>query len=320
MELTKRRKPKPEESSTERLEEEEKDNVDDKEYFNLAELSKNKNQSNEDKEIQDDFYNFNKKGTQHFSEISSTIHFTALNSKDLAISKYKFVSGGLNLQYSKSISIVNVLDELNKNPGGNFINDGVLQKNLNLSILDNTKLIMPKSNRNNSQTNYNININSYVIANRTHSNQILTVDLHSKDNNDALIHSESISTQNDFIVENIFNNVEKIGEPIDIRSKEGLVKQTAYINYSYTPVFNPKEINTYKDVKRENQVMYPEELDGVKIEWKRYNYNIISKLQNVTQGSANNCSLIAAIVSILNYDKMFNKAVFNSIFYPYKVK
>jgi hypothetical protein len=113
MELTKRRKPKVEDSSTERLDDEEKDDViDDKEYFNLAEMSKNK-YSNDgiDKEIIDDFNNFHKK--QHMSEISSTIHFTALNSKDFAISKYKMLSGGLNIHYSKSISIANVLDELN---------------------------------------------------------------------------------------------------------------------------------------------------------------------------------------------------------------
>jgi hypothetical protein len=135
MELTKRRKPKADDSSTERLEDEEKDIINDKEFFRITEISKNKNPTNEDifsKEIYEDFYNFTKKHHQHFSEINSTIHFTGLNSKDLAISKYKMMSGGVNLQNSKSISIVNVLDELNNNNNNKYLLNNV--NNINTII------------------------------------------------------------------------------------------------------------------------------------------------------------------------------------------
>jgi hypothetical protein len=324
MELTKRRKPKVDDSSTERLDDEEKDDViDDKEYFNLAELSKNK-QSNEEinKEIIDDFYNFNKR-PQHFSEISSTIHFTALNSKDLAISKYKMVSGGLNLHYSKSISIVNVLDELNNDKTAKPATG--LNKNMtNVSLLEDAK-IMPKSQRNNatfnnhSQTQLNnVNINSYF--NRTQSIQLNTVDFNSNDNNDALIHSESLSTQNDFVIENIYHNVEKLttDKLITPVNSEFLIKQTSYINGLYTPALLGQD-----DLKGSSSVItaYPEEFDGLKIEWKRGIYSRPPKFpdgKSISQGIANNCSLIAAVLSILNYDRLFSKTKLYNIFYPYK--
>jgi hypothetical protein len=134
-ELTKRRKPKPMEKLNE-----------DKNTFNEAEgdiknclnemnrevidiegrkdkiLNINLNTSNEtlgidnsNNEINQDFLNMNKKFNRGFSEISSTIHFTALNSKDLASSKLKFQQQLHNGNSVKSQSIVNVLDELNNN-------------------------------------------------------------------------------------------------------------------------------------------------------------------------------------------------------------
>ena len=90
-------------------------NQDDKniECYNLAEHSRNKLLSIDlHNEIMDDFNNINKKNIFHgFSEIPSTLHFTALNSKDLITSKKNFYAN--NQHISKSISMLNVLDELN---------------------------------------------------------------------------------------------------------------------------------------------------------------------------------------------------------------
>jgi hypothetical protein len=66
--------------------------------------------SNSFREINEDFLNINKKINRGFDDISSTIHFTVLNSKDLASSKMKF---NYNNHHCHSQSIVNVLDELN---------------------------------------------------------------------------------------------------------------------------------------------------------------------------------------------------------------
>jgi hypothetical protein len=198
-----------------------------------------------------------------------------------------------------------------------------------MSILENTK-IMPKTQRtnltNHSQTQIynNLNINSYVIANRTHSNQMQTVDLYSKDNNDAIIHSDSMTTQNEFSQENVFYNVDKltIDKLAILTNSESLVKSTGYLNCLYTPIFNAKEVNSYKEYKK-NETIYPEEVDNLKIEWKRLSVNKTIKLPNfkhISQGSANNCSVIAAIIAILNYDEKFEKKTLSNIFYPYKVK
>lgn len=100
-------------------------------------LNINLNTSNEtlgiDNEINQDFLNMNKKFNRGFSDISSTIHFTALNSKDLASSKLKFHHQLHNGNSVKSQSIVNVLDELNNNYFNHFTSK---QKDSNSNLVN----------------------------------------------------------------------------------------------------------------------------------------------------------------------------------------
>jgi hypothetical protein len=88
---------------------------------------------NSNNEINQDFLNMNKKFNRGFSEISSTIHFTALNSKDLASSKLKFHHQLHNGNSVKSQSIVNVLDELNNNYFNHFT---AKQKDSNTNLVN----------------------------------------------------------------------------------------------------------------------------------------------------------------------------------------
>ncbi len=117
--MTKRRKQKLDDNSTQRIDDEEERNLVNQEenninFYNIAELSRNKLISFDlQKEILDDFKNIQRRNIfPCFSEISSTLHFTALNSRDIITSKKNYLN---NHHISKSISLVNVLDELNNN-------------------------------------------------------------------------------------------------------------------------------------------------------------------------------------------------------------
>jgi hypothetical protein len=179
---------------------------------------------------------------------------------------------------------------------------------INISLTDNTRLVKQSSTHN------NVNINSYVIANRTHSNQIGTNDLTSKDNNDALIHSELINTNNmEFVHDNIFSGVEKMTITSTAKKNESPGKYNNMVNDIMLSENNDKF--TYSRRK------YNEEIDDFKVEWKSLSkpkfYD--KSIRNINQGIINNCSLIASIISIVNYDLKFSRNTFNSIIYPRKV-
>jgi hypothetical protein len=77
-------------------------------------------------EIMYDFQNMNKKGNTF--DISSTIHFTVLNSKDLASSKINKLEKNVLNNISKSQSIFCVLDELDLNNREIKINENYNRK------------------------------------------------------------------------------------------------------------------------------------------------------------------------------------------------
>lgn len=92
---------------------------------------------NSNNEINQDFLNINKRNNRGFSDISSTIHFTALNSKDLVSSKFNKLHqhNYHNGNSIKSQSIVNVLDELNNNNANIFRKESANNlHNLNCNI------------------------------------------------------------------------------------------------------------------------------------------------------------------------------------------
>jgi hypothetical protein len=95
--------------------------------------------TNSFREINEDFLNINKKINRGFDDISSTIHFTVLNSKDLASSKMKF---HYNNHHCHSQSIVNVLDELNNHNKESHFNNC---DSIPFKIMPNRKII-EKSN------------------------------------------------------------------------------------------------------------------------------------------------------------------------------
>jgi len=99
-------------------------------------------------EICHDFININKQNNKGFSEFSSTIHFTALNSKDLVSSKFhKIEKNILNNNTHKSQSIFNVLEELNNINNNKFENNKFLiKKEPKTKIEDGTKKIFISNN------------------------------------------------------------------------------------------------------------------------------------------------------------------------------
>lgn len=104
-------------------------------------------------EICHDFKNINKQGNNRgFSEISSTIHFTVLNSRDLVSSKFNKIDRNLlNNNYNnnnmshKSQSIFNVLDELN-NMNKIETNKFIIKNDLHNKVENNTKKIFISNN------------------------------------------------------------------------------------------------------------------------------------------------------------------------------
>jgi hypothetical protein len=98
-------------------------------------------------EICHDFKNINKQNNKCFSEFSSTIHFTALNSKDLVSSKlHKIEKNILNNNSHKSQSIFNVLEELN-NINNKIENNKFIIKNDGKTKIENsTKKILISNN------------------------------------------------------------------------------------------------------------------------------------------------------------------------------
>ena len=163
MEQTKKRKPRVELVLDNNQEENKKlvnlDGPIDAGSFNLAELSKNKKDKNNDSleklntEIHDDFNNLQRRNNfQGFSEFSSTIHFTALNSKDLINSKFNKYQPLANQGYSiKSASMVNVLEELNNHNFPKYISQNNHIKFFGAHFNYNNHNIY-----NNSPSNYNI--------------------------------------------------------------------------------------------------------------------------------------------------------------------
>ena len=335
---------------------------------------------NSNYEIKDDFYNINKRNNRGFSEISSTIHFTALNSKDLISSKMNKASqinnGNTNGYSIKSQSIVNVLDELNKPIGSqghhmlynrNNKNQGAMKKiyirntkldkeeiekvkEISVSVLEKTKISIKKkentilinNNLSMTQNNNNFNMNSYQIINRTHLNEnnINTIEedvSRSKNQNDATIESGSIQTSNEFYQENIFFRVDKIAIDNLEEKAENTYAITSRLRNS--SMINGHQLLPYlKDAngiakyipavqnKKSLYNTFPNneefDCDGMKIEWKKptistYDNDVhLNNYKLVKQGLANNCSLIAAVISICNYDKSFQGTLFSSLFVP----
>jgi len=101
---------------------------------NLSNNYENLGIDNSNNEINQDFLNIKQKINQCFSEISSTLHFTALNSKDLVSSKLN----KLQTQGHNSQSIVNFLEELNNHNLGYIRHrDSNININININLNNN---------------------------------------------------------------------------------------------------------------------------------------------------------------------------------------
>lgn len=67
---------------------------------------------------------------------------------------------------------------------------------------------------------------------------------------------------------------------------------------------------------------YLEDIDEYKVDWRSFTkprFCNDRNIQNINQGIVHNCSVIASIISIVNYDKKFSRNTYNSIFFPQKV-
>ena len=185
-------------------------------------------------ELRDDFdlkkklHQQNINNNNNFS-ISSTIHFTGIDYKEI-IQKF----GKLNnnwINSLKSQSLVNVLEELNLNnfdKKNNIRHDKV--KELSIIINDKSKLTIKKRTINQSQNrepyitnsknevlsiisnnyNKNVHIESFALQKEK---KILSIDeeIQLKNaKNDATIHSASIKFNLEFVQENVFYHVDKL--------------------------------------------------------------------------------------------------------------
>lgn len=185
-------------------------------------------------ELRDDFdlkkklHQQNINNNNNFS-ISSTIHFTGIDYKEI-IQKF----GKLNnnwINSLKSQSLVNVLEELNLNnfdKKNNIRHDKV--KELSIIINDKSKLTIKKRTINQSQNrepyitnsknevlsiisnnyNKNVHIESFALQK---DKKILSIDeeIQLKNaKNDATIHSASIKFNLEFVQENVFYHVDKL--------------------------------------------------------------------------------------------------------------
>jgi hypothetical protein len=227
MELTKRRKPKTDNSPNTpytHKDENQKliymDNIGLKEAdsFNLAESSKNQKDKNYSMEklnieINDDFNNFYRRNNtvnnhQGFSEISSTIHFTNFNSRDLANSKFNRYHCLNNQGYSiKSQSIVKeVLEELNNNE--NIDNKNFNNFNNNFNNNDND--ISPKFGGVNNNNINNNNINGYFSGNNVNFGSYSNLRLNKNNINTPTNSNNRLFINNHNYVNNLFNSPSKI--------------------------------------------------------------------------------------------------------------
>jgi hypothetical protein len=212
-----------------------------------------------------------------------------------------------------------------------------------MSILEKSKITIKKKEVNiNTTSNFsylnnfnNVQINSYVIVNRTHDNQFNTIeeDTSKNDcNNEATIHSPTEKTNQEFLQENIFYHVEKLNlsdkSELNINLKRNSSKeiikfsQTSIVNGVNIPIWE-SEFEKLRHYQKKNIIqsqIFLEEIDNLQIDWRRFsNYNLkplLDKNKNIIQGTANNCSIIAAIISINNYDKKFGKSLLNSVVHP----
>lgn len=217
-----------------------------------------------------------------------------------------------------------------------------------MSILEKSKITIKKKDLNfNTTSNYsyinnfnNVQINSYVIVNRTHDNQFNTIEEDTSKidcNNEATIHSHTEKTNQEFLQENIFYHVDKLDKfylsdksELNIILKKNPSKeilkfgQTSLVNGVNLPIWESEyeRLRHYqKNSITQNQILL-EEIDNIQIEWKRISNNFksfLNKSKNIIQGTANNCSVIAAIIAINNYDTKFGKCLLNSIVHPQSI-
>ncbi len=310
-------------------------------------------------EIRDDFELKQKLHQQNVMNnnfsVSSTIHFTGLDGKEILHKLGKLNHNWVNSL--KSQSIMNVLDELNLN----FFDKKNLMKQekakeLSLILNEKSKLTVKKKITNVSQNKEGNAINSKndflsIISNNLHKNaqiesyalvnksqkekKYLSIEdeIHLKNGKyDATIHDATVKTTLEFFQENVFYHVDKFNVSyLNLYSsrKSGnyqiILEKMSTFNNTILPVWKKEIYEKVGNYSRPPNLPYKLEKDN--IEWKNMssissNPKIFESDMNsykfIKLGKLSDSSLIAALISVCNYEKKFDKRIITSLIYPQK--
>ena len=221
--------------------------------------------------------------------------------------------------HNNSISIVNVLDELNNNKKeissddknkNNFIMYSEV-KEISKSILEKSKITVKRRDNNITNCNFDnrAHINSYYIINRSHNNNTVEPEHDetlNKNNNNATIKSQVSAEDKEFRQDLIFYGVKPIPYKDLSLITHGKLSQCIFGEVAL-PLFDQDNqlLNT-------RTIIYHDEVDDKKVEWRKLNVCNTNK-NKIVQGSAKNCSVVVALISIYNYDVIFEKKLLKSI-------
>lgn len=310
-------------------------------------------------EIRDDFELKQKLQQQNIFNnnfsVSSTIHFTGLDGKEILHKLGKLNHNWVNSL--KSQSIMNVLDELNLNY---FDKKNMMKqdkaKELSLILNEKSKITVKKKNINVSQNkegnpvnskndflsvisnnlHKNAQVESYALVNKSHKEKkYLSIedDIHLKNGKyDATIHDATVKTTLEFFQENIFYHVDKFNVSyINLYTSrkssnyQTILEKMSTFNNILLPVWKKEIHEKPGNYSRVPNIAYKLERDNV--EWKKMssissNPKVFETDMNsykfLKLGKVSDSSLIAAIISVCNYEKKFDKRIITSLIFPQK--
>lgn len=284
----------------------------------------NKDNSNQnccsynESEITKDFCEENKEMLSSFSEITSTIHLTNLT-RDFVLSKVRFQNNYTSLYNAASVTLFNVLEELEDQPIIPVIQQPL--KTIPITTKEKPSLASIMSRKKSSIIDNQVVSNNNIIVNRSNFNDNNYEYTTDNEQNNALIYSQAIESsdnnQEEIKHEQFFCNVSKID----------LNKAIAYTKIKHSNAslivnrgfklngleFSISQIKDYTNT----MMTYPSYLANKEIEWKVP--SLINEIDlkgiciTLKQGDFDDSALLSAITSISYYDYCFNDNHLNSI-------
>lgn len=293
----------------------------------------NKDNSNQnccsynESEITKDFCEENKEMLRSFSEITSTIHLTNLT-RDFVLSKVRFQNNITSLNNAASVTLFNVLEELEDQPIVPVVHQQL--KIIPITTKDRSSLTSIIDRKKSSVIDNQVASNNNILINRSnfnYDNNDYTMD----DQNNALIYSQAIESasdnyQDEIKHEHFFCGVNKIDlnqaityTKIKYNNASLIVNQGFKVNgleFTYQKI-KDYYINTTNTLNANYIMTYPQYINDKEIEWKAIDsineIDLKGKCFTLKQGLFDDSSLLSAMSAISYHDFRFGDCYFNNI-------